>query len=86
MPPWPHGESAVANTGAFCLPFSLTGQPVVGAPVHTHDGVPIGVQIVGRHGRDEDLLAIVRDLEAVLGWDRRPWRLDRTEPDSSAVL
>jgi amidase len=71
MPPWPHGESAAVNTGAFCLPFSLTGQPVVDAPVHTEGGVPVGVQIVGRHGRDEDLLAVVRDLETVLGWDRR---------------
>ena len=70
MPPWPHGGSAAANTGAFCLPFSLTGQPVVNAPVHTHDGVPVGVQIVGRHGHDEDLLAVVRDLETLLAWDR----------------
>jgi Asp-tRNA(Asn)/Glu-tRNA(Gln) amidotransferase A subunit family amidase len=59
------------NTGAFCLPFSLTGQPVVDAPVHTEGGVLVGVQIVGRQGRDEDLLAVVRDLETVLGWDRR---------------
>ncbi len=86
MPPWPHGEPAAANTGAFCLPFSLTGQPVVGAPVHTHDGIPVGVQIVGRYGRDEDLLAVVRDLEAVLGWDGRPWGVDRTRPDSSPAL
>ena len=71
IPPWPHGGSAAANTGAFCLPFSLTGQPVVNVPVHTHDGVPVGVQIVARHGRDEDLLAVVRDLETILAWDRR---------------
>jgi amidase len=37
------------------------------------DGLPIGMQLVGRHGEEAMLLAVAAQLEAELRWtDRRP--------------
>jgi aspartyl-tRNA(Asn)/glutamyl-tRNA(Gln) amidotransferase subunit A len=46
----------------YTRPFNTTGQPVVCLPVPT-GGVPIGIQVVGRHGEDAKLLSIARALE-----------------------
>ena len=42
-------NTAVAN---------LTGHPVLALPVGFEDGLPVGVQLVGRRGGDADLLAL----------------------------
>jgi amidase len=48
----------------FLNPFSLTGQPAISLPVATAtDGMPIGVQLVARHGRDDLLLRISEEIE-----------------------
>jgi amidase len=42
-----------------CAPFNFTGHPVVVVPIgHDEDGLPIGMQIVGRRWSEERLLAI----------------------------
>jgi amidase len=42
-----------------CAPFNFTGHPVVVVPIgHDEDGLPIGMQIVGRRWGEERLLAI----------------------------
>jgi Asp-tRNA(Asn)/Glu-tRNA(Gln) amidotransferase A subunit family amidase len=46
----------------YTRPFNTTGQPVVCLPVPGTD-IPIGIQVVGRHGRDLELLGIARVLE-----------------------
>jgi aspartyl-tRNA(Asn)/glutamyl-tRNA(Gln) amidotransferase subunit A len=46
----------------YTRPFNTTGQPVVCLPVPT-DGVPIGIQVVGRHGEDAKLLSVARAVE-----------------------
>ncbi|HOZ60070.1 MAG TPA: amidase [Nakamurella multipartita] len=46
----------------FTRPFGVTGQPVVVLPAPT-SGLPIGMQLIGRRGDDERLLAIAADLE-----------------------
>jgi amidase len=73
-PPWRLGEEAASRTGMFCLPFSFTGQPALVVPVAmTADGLPVGVQIVGRVGDDELLLDLGAQLQEAIGWlDRRP--------------
>lgn len=55
-------------TGAYTTVFSLTGSPVVVLPVaHSEEGLPIGVQVVGRRWRDMELLAVAEQLAEVTG-------------------
>ncbi|HEY0261112.1 MAG TPA: amidase [Lacisediminihabitans sp.] len=51
---------------------NVTGLPAITVPVYqTADGLPMGVQLVGRPGGEATLLAIGAQLERRLGWDRR---------------
>jgi amidase len=54
--------------------WNLTGQPSVSVPAGTTpDGLPLGVQLVGRHGAEATLIGLAAQLEAELGWpERRP--------------
>ena len=54
---------AVAPLGAFTAPFNVSGQPALSHPAGTTArGLPIGVQLVGRHGADRLLLALAASL------------------------
>ena len=74
------GRSALATLlgMAAAYPFTahwnLTGQPSVSVPAGmTGDGLPLGVQLVGRHGAEASLIGLAAQLEAELGWPgRRP--------------
>ena len=46
--------------------FNITGHPAISLPVPAA-GLPVGLQLVGRRGATEDLLAIAAACEAVLG-------------------
>jgi amidase len=54
--------------------WNLTGQPAIAVPAgRSGDGLPIGVQLVGRKGEEATLLALAAQLEADTGWpERRP--------------
>jgi amidase len=58
----------------FTPPFNVTGQPGISLPLHwSDDGLPIGVQFVGRFGDEETLLALAGQLEQAAPWaERRP--------------
>ncbi len=58
----------------FTQVCNMTGQPAVTLPVHwTHDGVPIGVSLVGRLFGEATLIAAAAQLEAAYPWaDRHP--------------
>jgi len=58
----------------FAQPFNLSGQPGVSVPaVWTDDGLPGGVQLVGRPFAEATLLQVARQLEHTMPWcDRRP--------------
>jgi amidase len=58
---------AMAPIGAFTAPFNVSGQPAVTLPAgRTRDGLPIGVQLVGRRGADRTVLGAAMLLEAEL--------------------
>ena len=60
-------------TLAHTCPFNLTGQPVAVLPVTlSRDGLPIGIQVVGRRWGDIQLLALAARLVEVVGPFRRP--------------
>jgi aspartyl-tRNA(Asn)/glutamyl-tRNA(Gln) amidotransferase subunit A len=52
--------------------FNLTGHPAISLPIPV-DGLPVGLQIVGRRGRTTDLGAVALVCERVLGEAPRAW-------------
>ena len=60
--------------GCFTYWVNATGQPAISLPLaQSSDGMPIGVQLIGRVGADDLLLAIAAQLEEALPWaDRIP--------------
>ncbi len=57
----------------FTAPFNMTGQPALSLPLHEHEGLPIGVQLVGRFGDEATLFRLAGQLEEANPWiQRRP--------------
>jgi amidase len=81
LPPRPIGwydaDDAERNFEQQCLfaPFTsfvnVAGLPAISLPVHEAGGLPVGVQLIGRPGREDVLLAIGAQLERRLHWQRR---------------
>lgn len=67
-------EATEAALGQYLGVFNVTGQPSVSLPLaQSADGLPIGVQLVGRFGDEATLIRIARDLEEANPWrDRHP--------------
>jgi amidase len=62
----------IANC-AYTIVFNLTGNPVVVIPIgYSKEGLPIGVQIVGKHWRDMELLSVAKTIDGVSGAFRHP--------------
>jgi Asp-tRNA(Asn)/Glu-tRNA(Gln) amidotransferase A subunit family amidase len=69
------GENVDPQMGwAFTWPFNLNGEPAVSIPCGwTGDGLPLGLQLVGRRGQDGLVLRVAAAIEALAPWsDRRP--------------
>lgn len=58
----------------FTPPWNVSGHPAISVPAgQTADGLPLAVQLVAPHGRDDLLLALARQLQGVDDWTaRRP--------------
>ncbi|HYC00544.1 MAG TPA: amidase [Candidatus Limnocylindrales bacterium] len=85
-PPWPLGLLGPAggdpmdvilrwtHYSPYGIPFNISGQPAISLPLCTNArGLPIGIQLVARYGREDVLLRLSAQLEEAFPWeDRRP--------------
>ncbi|MGH1491489.1 MAG: amidase [Acidimicrobiales bacterium] len=84
-PPSPHGElqafhddevdavmTRILPSLALTSWANLTGQPAISLPLHWTDGnVPMGSQLIAKHGREDLLLSVAAELETALPWADR---------------
>jgi amidase len=70
--PWEQYRRAAAFT-PFTAAANLTGQPAASVPFAVADGLPIGVQLVGRVGAEATLIRLAAQIEAARPWmEARP--------------
>jgi amidase len=59
--------------GGYTMLFNLTGHPVVVIPIgQTKNGLPIGMQIIGKRWQDMELLAIAKKINEIAGDFQHP--------------
>lgn len=63
-------DAGPGNNGRLTFPANLHGNPAVSIPSGTLDGLPVSLQIIGRHFTEQLLLDIALDVER-----NRPWPL-----------
>ena len=56
------------NNGALTIPANLSGNPAVSIPVEPLEGLPVGMQIIGRHHEDQLLLDLAAFVERTAPW------------------
>jgi Asp-tRNA(Asn)/Glu-tRNA(Gln) amidotransferase A subunit family amidase len=85
LPPFPHpglaelgprevdGQRIDRHLGwFFTWPFNLTGQPAISIPCGwSEEGLPLGLQIIGRRGADGLVLRVAAAIERLRPWDGR---------------
>ena len=71
--PW-RIDRRYARVATFTIPFNVTGHPAISLPLATSSaGLPIGLQLVADHFREDLLLRVAAQLEQAAPWaDRRP--------------
>jgi aspartyl-tRNA(Asn)/glutamyl-tRNA(Gln) amidotransferase subunit A len=70
--PEPPGESAWVDWTPFSHPFNLSRNPAASVPCGLADGLPVGLQIVGRHDEDALVLRAARAFEKAQPWSLPP--------------
>ncbi len=60
----------LVNMGALTIISNIYGNPAVSIPAGTVDGLPVGMQVLGRHHRDELLFDVALAVERERPWPR----------------
>jgi Asp-tRNA(Asn)/Glu-tRNA(Gln) amidotransferase A subunit family amidase len=92
VPAFPHGARKVDVDGqtlsvwrafSYAQTFNVFGLPAVSVPAgRSREGLPIGVQIVGRPHAEHEVLAAARIVEARFGgWQPATFKLSTDSPD-----
>ena len=58
----------LVNMGALTIISNIYGNPAVSVPAGTIDGLPIGMQVLGRHHEDALLFDVALECERALPW------------------
>ncbi|MCC7121316.1 MAG: amidase [Gammaproteobacteria bacterium] len=62
----------IGDVPKFTAIANMTGQPAISLPLHwTDDGLPVGVQLIGRYGDEATILRLAAQLEADMPWRSR---------------
>ena len=76
----------IVNWVAPCPPVNATGQPAIALPVDLDsNGLPIGVQLVGKPAAESTLIALATQLEMVNPWLKRRPKLYASDSQSIIV-
>lgn len=62
------GMKRAARFVPFTPAYNMSGQPAISLPLHWHDGLPVGVQLVAAYGREDLLIRVAAQLEAAHPW------------------
>ena len=56
----------------YCAGYNISGQPAINVPMNWNsDGLPVGVQLVGRMHDEETIISLAAQLEATHDWRHR---------------
>jgi aspartyl-tRNA(Asn)/glutamyl-tRNA(Gln) amidotransferase subunit A len=58
----------IENNGALTIPANITGNPACSIPAGSVDGLPVGLQVMGRHHEDALLFDLARIVEREHPW------------------
>jgi amidase len=85
--PRPKHVSGGDRVFSYTRTYSLTGWPCVSLRAGTSpEGLPLGIQIVGRPWREDTVLAVARHIEQTMGGFQPPpaYGLEDLQPDSNS--
>jgi len=56
------------NNGALTIPANICGNPAVSIPIEPVEGLPVGMQVIGKHHEDALLLDLALLAERTVPW------------------